>query len=177
MKHEDLRDELEKANSRINEYIAKKIAENWKEKVRMASEAPRSGDSEQVPPMDIDGNEVVHGERSSSSSGNAHDGGHSGGTKRAREDDVEDLDEPPAQQRLVETDGPKREREQAESDEESAKRTQLNIEQSMPLNALRNCSGRQKNNKRCSTYDVVELFSSPQVTARAKGTPWRLVFE
>ena len=29
---------------------------------------------------------------------------------RAREDDVEDLDEPPAQQRLVDIDGPKRER-------------------------------------------------------------------
>ena len=33
MKHEDLRDELEKANNRINEYIAKKIEENWTEKV------------------------------------------------------------------------------------------------------------------------------------------------
>ena len=31
MKHEDLRDELEKANNRINEYIAKKIEENWTE--------------------------------------------------------------------------------------------------------------------------------------------------
>ena len=118
--------------------------------------------------MDIDGNEVVHGERSSSSSGNAHDVGHSGGTKRAREDDVEDLDERLAQQRLAEIDGPKREREQAESDEESAKRTRLNIEQSKPLNALRNCSGRKKNDERCSTYDVVELFSSLQVTARAR---------
>ena len=116
--------------------------------------------------MDIDGNEAVHGERSSSSSGNAHDVGHSGGTNRAREDDVEDLDEPPAQQRLVEIDGPKREREQAESDVETAKRTRLNSEQSKPLNALRSYSGRKKN--RCSTYDVVELFSSPQVTARAR---------
>ena len=113
------------------------------------------------PPMDIDGNEIVPGERSSSSWGNAQDVGHSAGTKRAREDDIEDLDEPPAQQRLVEIDGPKREREQAESDEESAKRTRLNSEQSKPLNDLRNCSGRKKNDKRCSTCDVVELFSSP----------------
>ena len=41
MKHEDLRDEPEKANNRINEYIAKKIEENWTEKVRIAHEAPR----------------------------------------------------------------------------------------------------------------------------------------
>ena len=61
MKHEDLRDELEKANNRINEYIAKKIEENWTEKVRMASEAPSSGDNEQVPPMHIDGKEIVPG--------------------------------------------------------------------------------------------------------------------
>ena len=66
MKHEDLRDELEKANNRFNEYIAKKIEENWTEKVRMTHEAPRSGDNEQVPPMDIDGNEIIPGERSSS---------------------------------------------------------------------------------------------------------------
>ena len=130
----------------------------------MAHAAPRSGDNEQVPPMDIDGNEIVPGERSSSSLGNACDVGHSAGTKRAREDDIEDLDEPLAQQSLVEIDGPKREREQAESVEESAKRTRLNSEQSKPLNALRNCTGRKKNDNICSTYDVVELFSSPQVT-------------
>ena len=116
----------------------------------MASEAPRSGDSERVPSMDIGGNEVVHEERSSSSSGNAYDVGLKG------------------QERMTLSDGPKREREQAESDEESAKRTRLNIEQSKSLNALRNCSGRKKNDKRYSTYDVVELFSSPQVTARAR---------
>ena len=52
--------------------------------------------------------------------------------------------------------------EQAESDEEPAKRTRLNIEQSLPLNALRTCSGRKRNDKRCSTYDVVELFSYPR---------------
>ena len=60
MKHEDLRDELEKANNRINEYIAKKIDENWTEKVRMAND----GDNEQVPPMDMESNEIVHGKRS-----------------------------------------------------------------------------------------------------------------
>ena len=134
----------------------------------MASEAPRSGDNEQVPPMDIDGKEIVPGGRSSSSSGNAHDVGNSAGAKRAREDDIGDLDEPLAQQTLVEIDGPKREREQAEFVEKSAKRTRLNSEQSLHLNALRNCSRRKKNDKRCSTYDVVELFSSPQVTARAR---------
>ena len=69
--------------------------------------------------------------------------------QRAREDDIEDLDEPPAQQRLVEIDGPKREREHAESDEESAKRTRLNSEQSKTLNAPRKCSGRKKNDKIC----------------------------
>ena len=62
MKHEDLRDELEKANNRINEHIAKKIEEDWKEKVRVAQEATRSADNEQVPPMDIDGDEIVPGE-------------------------------------------------------------------------------------------------------------------
>ena len=67
----------------------------------------------------------------------------------AREDDIEDLDEPPAQQRLVEIDGPKREREHAVSDEESAKRTRLNSEQSKTLNAPRKCSGRKKNDKIC----------------------------
>ena len=108
-KHEDLRDELEKANNRINECIEKKIEENWTEKVRMAHEAPRSGDHEQVPPMDIAGNESVPGERSSSFLGNACDVGHSAGTNRARKDDIEDSDEPFAQQRLVEIDGPKRE--------------------------------------------------------------------
>ena len=87
----------------------------------MASEAPTSGDNEQVPPMDIDGKEIVPGGRSSSSSGKAHDVGISAGAKRAREDDIEDLDEPPAQQRLVEIDGPKREREQAESVEGKCK--------------------------------------------------------
>ena len=65
---------------------------------------------------------------------------------------MEDLDEPPAQQRLVEIDGPKREREQAESDEETAKRTRLNIEQSLPLNAHRNCSGRKRNDKRSRCF-------------------------
>ena len=34
MKHEDLRDELERTDSRINEHISKKIEEKWKEKVR-----------------------------------------------------------------------------------------------------------------------------------------------
>ena len=61
MKHEDLRDELEKANSRINEYIAKKIEENGKRRFGWPVKRP--------------------GERSSSSSGNAHDVGLSGGTK------------------------------------------------------------------------------------------------
>ena len=37
--------------------------------------------------------------------------GHSAATKRAREDDIEDLNEPLVQQRLVEIDGPERERE------------------------------------------------------------------
>ena len=59
MKRVDVRDELEKANNPINQYIATKIEENWTEKVRMAHEAPRSGDNEQVLPMDIDGNEIV----------------------------------------------------------------------------------------------------------------------
>ena len=40
MKHEDLRDELEKANTRINEYIAKQIEDIWTEKVRMAMKRP-----------------------------------------------------------------------------------------------------------------------------------------
>ena len=178
MKHEDLRDELEKANNRINEYIATKVEENWKEKVRMAHEAPRSGDNEQVPPLDIDGNEIVPGERSSSSLGNALDVGRSAGSERARDDDIEDLDEPLAQPRLFEIDGPKREREQAESDEESAKRTRLNSEQSKPLNALRNCSGRKR-----MTKDVrhTMLWSSSHLpgdsSSKAKGTPWRLVSE
>ena len=73
--------------------------------------------------------------------GNAYDVGHSAGTKRAREEVIKDLDESPAQQRLVEIDGPKRDSEQAESDDESAKRTRLNSEQSKPLNALRSYSG------------------------------------
>ena len=85
------------------------------------------------------------------------------GTRRAREDDIEDLEEPLAQ----------REREQAESDEQSAKGTRLNSEHSKPLNALRNCSGRKKNDKICSTCDVVELFSSHQVTARARQRGFR----
>ena len=36
------------------------------------------------------------------------------------------------------------------------------------MNAVRMCSERTKNDKRSSTYDVVELFSSHQVTARAR---------
>ena len=84
MKHEDLRGELEKANNRINEYNAKTIEEQLTEKVRMANEAPRSGDNEQVAPMDIDGNQILPGKSSSSSLGNAHDVGHSAGTKGKR---------------------------------------------------------------------------------------------
>ena len=99
------------------------------------------------PPMDFDGKEIVPGGRSLSSSGNAHDVGNFAGAKRSREDDIEDLDEPLAQQRLVEIDGPKSQREQVEFDEDSAKRTRLNSEQFLPLNALRNYSGRKRMTK------------------------------
>ena len=72
------------------------------------------------------------------------------------------------EKRVVEIYGPKREREDAESEEERAKRSRLTAEQQVLLNALRKCSGRKKDDKRSSTCDVEELFPSPQVTGRAR---------
>ena len=118
--------------------------------------------------MDVEGDEVVLGGSSLSASANTSDAGKSSARKRPRKDDPEDSGEPFAQQRLVEIEGQKREREDAESEEERAKRSRLNIEQQLLFSALRRCSSRKKKDKRSWTYDVVELVSSPQVTARAR---------